>query len=64
MKFKTSAIALAVAGVVATPMAAQADIYASARIGVENVLAMYRICVCAASVHVSALAAKLISVTA
>jgi predicted porin len=37
MKFKTSAIALAVAGVVATPMAAQADIYASARIGVENV---------------------------
>jgi len=37
MKFKTSAIALAVAGVVATPMAAQADIYASARVGVENV---------------------------
>jgi len=37
MKLKNSAIALAVAGVVATPMAAQADIYASARIGVENV---------------------------
>lgn len=37
MKFKTSAIALAVAGVVATPMAAQADIYASVRVGVENV---------------------------
>ncbi|MCP4389748.1 MAG: porin [Gammaproteobacteria bacterium] len=37
MKFKTSAIALAVAGVVAAPMAAQADIYASARVGVENV---------------------------
>ncbi|MDH3762454.1 MAG: porin [Gammaproteobacteria bacterium] len=36
MKFKTSAIALAVAGVVATPMAAQADIYASARVGVES----------------------------
>jgi len=37
MKFKTTAIALAVAGTVATPMAAQADLYASARIGVENV---------------------------
>jgi len=37
MNFKTSAIALAVAGVVATPMAAQADLYASARVGVENV---------------------------
>ena len=37
MNFKTSAIALAVAGIVATPMAAQADLYASARIGVENV---------------------------
>lgn len=37
MKFKTSAIALAVAGTVATPMAAQADLYASARIGIENV---------------------------
>lgn len=36
MKFKTSAIALAVAGTVATPMAAQADLYASARIGVEH----------------------------
>ncbi len=36
MKFKTSAIALAVAGVVATPMAAQADLYASARVGVES----------------------------
>ncbi len=37
MKFKTSAIALAVAGTVATPMAAQADLYASARVGIENV---------------------------
>jgi len=37
MNFKTSAIALAVAGTVATPMAAQADLYASARIGLENV---------------------------
>ena len=37
MNFKTSAIALAVAGTVATPMAAQADLYASARIGIENV---------------------------
>ena len=36
MKFKTSAIALAVAGTVATPMAAQADLYASARVGVES----------------------------
>ena len=37
MKFKTSAIALAVAGAIATPMAAQADLYASVRVGVENV---------------------------
>lgn len=37
MNFKTSAIALAVAGTVATPMAAQADLYASARVGLENV---------------------------
>jgi predicted porin len=37
MKFKTSAIAMAVAGTVAAPMAAQADIYASARVGIENV---------------------------
>ena len=39
MKFKTSAIALAVASTVATPMAAQAEgsVYASARVGVENV---------------------------
>lgn len=37
MKFKTTAIALAVAGSVATPMAAQADVYASARIGIHNV---------------------------
>jgi predicted porin len=37
MKLKTSAIAMAVAGTLATPMAAQADVYASARIGVENV---------------------------
>ncbi len=37
MKFKTSAIALAVAAIVATPMAAQADLYASARIGLEHV---------------------------
>ena len=38
MKFKTTAIALAVAGVVATPMAAQAEgsIYASARVGFVN----------------------------
>jgi len=36
MKFKTTAIALAVAGTVAVPMAAQADLYASARIGVVN----------------------------
>ena len=36
MKFKSSAIALAVAGTMAVPMAAQADIYASARIGLEN----------------------------
>lgn len=37
MKFKTTAIALAVAGIVAAPMAAQADIgaYASGRIGLE-----------------------------
>ena len=36
MKFKTTAIAMAVAGVVAAPVAAQAadEIYASARIGV------------------------------
>lgn len=37
MKLKTSAIAVAVAGTLATPMAAQADVYASVRIGVENV---------------------------
>ncbi|MFZ9039145.1 MAG: porin [Gammaproteobacteria bacterium] len=39
MKFKTSAIALAVAGSVAAPMAAQAEgsVYASARVGLENV---------------------------
>lgn len=39
MKFKTTAIALAVAGVVAAPMAAQADIgaYASARVGLQVV---------------------------
>jgi predicted porin len=39
MKFKTTAIALAVAGSIAAPMAAQADgsIYASARVGLENV---------------------------
>lgn len=39
MKIKTSAIALAVASTVATPMAAQAEgsVYASARVGVENV---------------------------
>jgi predicted porin len=37
MKFKTTAIAMAVAGTVAAPMAAQADIYASARIGIENI---------------------------
>jgi predicted porin len=36
MKFKTTAIAMAVAGTVAAPMAAQADIYASARVGIEN----------------------------
>ena len=39
MKFKTSAIALAVAGTVAAPVAVQAgadEIYASARVGVEN----------------------------
>jgi predicted porin len=36
MKLKTSAIAMAVAGTLATPMAAQADVYASVRIGVEN----------------------------
>ena len=36
MNFKTSALALAVAGTVATPMAAQADVYASARIGVAH----------------------------
>jgi predicted porin len=37
MKFKTTAIAMAVAGVVAAPMAAQADIgaYASGRIGLQ-----------------------------
>jgi len=37
MKFKTTAIAMAVAGIVAAPMAAQADIgaYASGRIGLE-----------------------------
>ena len=39
MKLKTSAIALAVAGSVAAPMAAQAEgsVYASARVGLENV---------------------------
>lgn len=40
MKFKTSAIALAVAGTVAAPVAVQAgadEIYASVRVGVENV---------------------------
>jgi predicted porin len=39
MKIKTSAIALAVAGSVAAPMAAQAEgsVYASARVGLENV---------------------------
>ncbi len=37
MKFKTTAIALAVAGTVAVPMAAQADLYASARIGLQSV---------------------------
>ncbi len=36
MKFKTSAIALAVAGAVAIPMAAQADIYANVRVGVDS----------------------------
>jgi predicted porin len=38
MKFKTTAIAMAVAGIVAAPMVAQADgsIYASARVGLEN----------------------------
>jgi len=40
MKFKTSAIALAVAGTVAAPVAVQAgadELYASARVGVWNV---------------------------
>ncbi|MEM7020415.1 MAG: porin [Pseudomonadota bacterium] len=40
MNFKTSAIALAVAGTVAAPVAVQAgadEIYASARVGIENV---------------------------
>lgn len=37
MKLKTSSIAMAVAGTLATPMAAQADLYASVRVGVENV---------------------------
>ena len=37
MKLKTSAIAMAVAGTLATPMVAQADLYASARIGINNV---------------------------
>lgn len=37
MKLKTSTIAMAVAGTLATPMAAQADLYASVRVGVENV---------------------------
>lgn len=38
MKFKTTAIALAVAGTVAAPMAVQADgsVYASARVGIQN----------------------------
>ena len=36
MKLKASAIAVAVAGSLATPMAAQADVYASVRVGVEN----------------------------
>jgi predicted porin len=39
MKFKTTAIAMAVAGVVAAPIAAQAadEVYASARVGIWNV---------------------------
>ena len=37
MNFRKTAIALAVAGIAATPMAAQADVYASVRIGVWNV---------------------------
>lgn len=37
MNFKKTLTALAVAGVFATPMAAQADVYASARIGVNNI---------------------------
>jgi predicted porin len=37
MNFKTTAIALAVAGSIAAPMAAQADVYASARIGLKNI---------------------------
>jgi predicted porin len=39
MKFKTSAIALAVAGIVAAPVAVQAgadEVYASARVGLQN----------------------------
>ena len=36
MNFKRTLTALAVAGVIATPMAAQADLYASARIGLIN----------------------------
>ncbi len=36
MNFKKTLTALAVAGVIATPMAAQADLYASARIGLVN----------------------------
>ena len=36
MNFKSSAIAVAVAGSLVAPMAAQADVYASARIGFIN----------------------------
>ena len=36
MNFKSSAIAVAVAGSLVAPMAAQADVYASARIGLVN----------------------------
>ena len=40
MKFKTSSIALAVAGIVATPVTVQAgadEVYVSARVGIQNV---------------------------
>ena len=37
MNFKKTALLLAMAGITAAPMAAQADLYASARIGLENV---------------------------